>query len=457
MRRLWIAAGMVTLCVTGCSFAPEYQRPVMELPQVWSEAGEQDLEVQWWRRFNDPTLNALVEEALENNLDLEQAMARVEEARAQLGTARGSLAPAPSLDASASSTLTAGNTSTEEFGVSGGLVSWELDLWGKYRNSAKSAQAQLLASEAARDAVRLSVAGNTAKTYFQLRAAALQERTARDVLRTREESHKIYVNRFEQGLINELDLLRDEAEVETARNSLYSARIARDAAESALAVLVGRSPAEIMQAGVVGSGDLELALPTAPVLPAGLPSDLLERRPDIRQAEELLKSANFQIGVAKANYFPSLSLTGLLGVVSPQLGNLFSPDGKYSQGQGALHLPLDVWNTKSNVAGAEAQKWEAEAAYQQTVQMAFQDIRDALNEQEQYALAVQSQTRQVKVLGEAVTHARNRFDNGYSSYLDLLDAERSLFTASLTLYSTRASQLSSIVDVCMALGGGWVG
>lgn len=443
-------------CLAGCSFAPEYQRPMMDLPQTWTGAGEQHLDVQWWRRFNDPTLDALVEEALNHNMDLEQAMARVEQARAQLGTARSNLAPTPALNGSASHTLAAHDTRTNEYGASGGIASWELDLWGKYRNSAKSAQAQLLASEAARDAIRLSVAGNTAKTYFQLRAAALQEGTAERVLRTREESHKIYVNRYEQGLINELDLLRDEAEVETARNSLYTARIARDAAESALAVLVGRSPADIMQPGAVGHGDLKMALPTAPVLPAGLPSDLLERRPDIRQAEELLKSTNFQIGVAKASYFPSLSLTGLLGVVSPQLNSLFSPDGKYTQGSGSLLAPLDIWRTKSSVAGAEAQKREAVASYQQTVQKAFQDMRNALTGQEQYALAVESQGRQVQVLSEAVTHARNRFDNGYSSYLDLLDAERSLFSAELNLYSTRANQLSSIVDVCLALGGGWV-
>lgn len=457
MQRLWIAVSLVAVSLTagGCSFAPEYQRPALELPQAWATAGERNLEVQWWKRFNDETLNTLVEEALHNNLDLEQAMARVDQARAQLGTARSNLAPTPSVDASARHTLSAHGTRVNEYGASGGIASWELDLWGKYRNSAKAARAQLLASEAGRDAVRLSVAGNTAKTYFLLRAYALQEQTAQRVLHTREEAHKIYANRYEQGLINELDLLRDEAEVETARNSLYNARIARDAAESALAVLVGRSPADIMKPDAIMAGDLGYALPTAPVLPDGLPSDLLERRPDIRQAEESLKAANFNIGVARASYFPSLSLTGLLGVVSPQLNSLFTADGRYTQGAGGLHLPLDPWRTKSSVAGAEAQKREAVAVYEQTVQRAFQDMRDALTGQEQYALAVQSQSQQVKVLSAAVTHARNRYDNGYSSYLDLLDAERSLFSATLNLFSTRANQLSSIVDVCLALGGGW--
>ena len=457
MQRLWITVFLVAVSLTagGCSFAPEYQRPALDLPQAWTATGEHNLEIQWWKRFNDETLNALVEEALNNNRDLEQAMARVDQARAQLGTARSNLAPTPGVDASASHTLTAHDTRVNEYGVSGGVSSWELDLWGKYRNGARAARAQMLASEASRDAVRLSVAGNTAKTYFQLRAYALQEQTAQRVLRTREEAHKIYVNRYEQGLINELDVLRDEAEVETARNSLYNARIARDAAESALAVLVGRSPADIMLPGAIGPGDMNVALPTAPVLPDGLPSDLLQRRPDIRQAEETLKAANFNIGVAKASYFPSLSLTGLLGVVSPQLNSLFSVDGQYAKGAGGLHLPLDVWRTKSTVAGAEAQKREAVAAYEQTVQKAFQDMRDALTGQEQYALAVQSQSQQVKVLSAAVTHARNRYDNGYSSYLDLLDAERSLFSSTLNLFATRANQLSSIVDVCMALGGGW--
>ena len=456
MSRAGIVAALLTVVLTagGCSFAPEYERPVMDLPQAWTDAGEHNLDVQWWRRFNDDTLNALVEEALAHNLDLEQALARVDQARAQLGTARSDLAPAPAASASAAHTLSGSDTRVNEYGASLGVSSWELDLWGKYRNKAASARADLLSTEAARDAVRLSVAGNTAKTYFQLRSAALQEQTAERVLHTREEAHRIYVNRYQQGLIDELSLLRDEAEVETARNTLYTARIARDSAASALAVLVGRSPAAIME-GNMSAGDLAAALPTAPVLPAGMPSDLLERRPDIRQAEESLKSANFNIGVAKASYFPSLSLTGLLGLVSPELNNLFSSDGRTWQGQAGLRLPLDPWRTRNTVAGAEALKREAVAAYEQTVQNAFKDMRDALTGQEQYALAVKSQERQVDVLSQAVVHARNRFNNGYSSYLDLLDAERSLFSAELNFIATRAQQLSSIVDVCLAMGGGW--
>lgn len=456
MSRAGIVAALLTVALTagGCSFAPEYERPVMDLPQTWTDAGEHNLDVQWWRRFNDGTLNDLVEEALTNNLDLEQALARVDQARAQLGVARSDLAPTPAAAASATHALNGADTRTNQYGANFGVSAWELDLWGAYRNRAASARADLLATEAARAAVRLSVTGNTAKTYFQLRAAALQEQTAHRVLNTREESHRIYVNRYEEGLIDELSLLRDEAEVETARNSLYGARIAREAAESALAVLVGRSPADIM-AGNVSAGDISVALPTAPVLPAGLPSDLLERRPDIRQAEETLKSANFTIGVAKASYFPSLSLTGLLGLASPELNKLFSTDGRTWQGQAGLRLPLDPWRTKSAVAGAEALKREAVAVYEQTVQNAFKDMRDALTGQEQYALAVKSQERQVDVLSQAVTHARNRFNNGYSSYLDLLDAERSLFSAELNFIATRARQLSSIVDVCLALGGGW--
>lgn len=457
MSRVWIVAALlaVTLTAGGCSFAPEYERPVMDLPQTWTDAGERNLDVQWWRRFNDDTLNALVEEALANNLDLEQALARVEQARAQLGTARSDLAPTPAATGSASHVLSAGDTRANEYGAGLGISAWELDLWGRYRNRAASARADLLATEAARDAVRLSVAGSTAKTYFQLRAAALQENTAERVLHTREESHRIYVNRYQQGLIDELSLLRDEAEVETARNTLYTARIAREGAASALAVLVGRSPADIMQEDSVSPGDISVALPTAPALPSGLPSDLLERRPDIRQAEESLRSANFNIGVARASYFPSLSLTGLLGLASPQLNSLFSADGKTWQGQAGLRLPLDPWRTKNTVAGAEALKREAVAVYEKTVQDAFKDMRDALTGQEQYALAVKSLERQVDVLSQAVVHARNRFNNGYSSYLDLLDAERSLFSAELNFIATRARQLSSIVDVCLALGGGW--
>lgn len=448
---------LMTFSLSACSLAPEYVRPSPELPSTWTGGQGQTelhLDVQWWRRFDDSTLNALVDEALKNNLDLEQALVRVEQAAAQLGTARSALAPTPSASGSGTRTMV-GSAHSDEFGANVG-VSWELDLWGKYRNQAQSARANLLASEAGRNAVRLSVAGNTVKGYFWLRAYSLQESTAERVLRTREEAHEIYANRYQQGQINELDLLRDEAEVESARNTLYTIRISKDAAESSLAVLLGRSPSEIMRKNAISAGNLEQALPVAPVLPGGLPSELLDRRPDIRQAEEQLKSANYNIGSVKASYFPSFSLTGLLGVVSPQLSSLFSTDST-TQGKGALGLPLDMWRTRSSVRGAEAQKREAEAAYIQTVQTAFQDMRDALMRQSEYALSVKSLDRQVHVLSSSVTHARNRYNNGYSSYLELLDAERSLFSAELNLISTRASQLAAIADVCLALGGGWEG
>lgn len=456
MHRSLFFLVVMSFSLSACSFAPEYHRPTPELPAVWTEASKpkQHLETQWWRRFEDNTLNALVDEALKNNLDLEQALARVEQASAQLGTARSALAPTPAISGSASRNVTAGGSSNE-FGGNASIVSWELDLWGKARNQAQSANANLLATEAGRDAVLLSVAGNTVKGYFWLRAYALQEQNAERVLRTREEAHEIYLNRYQQGQINELDLLRDEAEVESARNTLYTIRVAKDAAESSLAVLLGRSPADIMRKNAISAGNLTLALPVTPVLPDGLPSDLLERRPDIRQAEEQLKSANFSIGTARAAYFPSLSLTGLLGVVSPQLSNLFSANGDYAQGESAVRLPLDIWRTRNSVRGAEAQKRTAEAVYVQTIQKAFQDMRDALTRQSEYALSVNSLARQVEVLSTAVTHARNRYNNGYSSYLELLDAERSLFGAQLDLISTRASQLAAIADVCLALGGGW--
>ncbi|MDR0882041.1 MAG: efflux transporter outer membrane subunit [Candidatus Adiutrix sp.] len=454
---------LLSLFSAGCSLAPDYVRPHLVLPQAWLEPAPDGLEVQWWKRFQDDALNALIEEALKNNRDILQAAQRIDFARAQLGLARSDLFPAPGAAGNAGrsrGSLLANPPAqpgheTNSSHAADLSAAWEIDLWGKLRNLNKAAAAKLLAAESTHEAIWLSVAGQTAKGYFLLRAFDLQESIASDTLETREESLRIYSARYKQGTIDELDLLRVKAEVEAARSAMFTLRVGRDAAESALAALIGRPPQAIMTVGTINRGLALGNMITAPIFPSGLPSALLERRPDIRVSEEALKATNYNIGAARAAFFPSLSLTGLLGSASVELDDLFTGEARTWQFGGALYLPLNFWRIQSNLRGSEAQQRESIIFYQKTVENAFREIRNALSEEQQYAKVVGSLGTMSADLRKAVKLVKTRYDNGYSTYLEVLDAERSLFTAEMELVSARTNLLNGIVNVCLALGGGW--
>ncbi|MDR2696256.1 MAG: TolC family protein, partial [Deltaproteobacteria bacterium] len=339
---------------------------------------------------------------------------------------------------------------------SGGLAAaWELDFWGKHRNAHTALSDILLGTQAAYTGLRLTTSGAAARSYFALLALDLQKEVAERTVKTREDALKIYTDRFKAGDITELDWLRAKAEVDVARVSLHETLAAREAAEASLLTLVGRPPRDIMLQRPERGKAIHL-VPAAPILPAGLPSQLLERRPDIRAAEYALMAGNANIGVARADFFPSISLTGSFGTQSVHLRNLFSaPAGAWSYGiQGAMPI-LDFGRTWWKVKDAEAKRHLALAVYNKTVQGAFSDIRTALVQQQESAEIVKSYTAQVASLLKAAELARVRYDNGYSSYLEVLDAERQLFGAEMQAATALARRLHAIVDVCMALGGGW--
>ena len=457
---------LAALSLPACSLAPKYERPDLPLPAEWNiaEEAQNPLAQQWWTRFNDPALNALVEEALQKNQDLEQALAAVNSARAQLGVATSFLFPAVGVNGgwNLNSLSLRGPTAVPR-GVdrvqpvySGGLAAaWELDLWGKYRNAYTALSDILLGTQAAYIGLRLTTSGATARSYFTLLALDMQKEIAERTVKTREAALRIYTDRFRAGDITELDWLRARAEVDAARVSLHEALAAREAAEASLLTLIGRSPRDIMLQHPERGTAIHL-IPAAPILPAGLPSQLLERRPDIRAAEYALMASNADIGVVRADFFPSISLTGAFGTQSSHLRYLFSPEaGAWSYGiQGAMPI-LDFGRTWWRVKDAEAKKQQAVAVYSKTVQGAFSDIRTALVQQKENAEIVKSYETQVKSLLKAADLARVRYDNGYSSYLEVLDAERQLFGAEMQAAAALARRLNSIVDVCMALGGGW--
>jgi len=462
----FIAPALILALSAGCSLAPDYKRPELEIPQTWEASQSQALQSKWWERFNDPALNALVEEALASNKNIAQAMARVEQAQAGLGVARDALLPTAgaTADGSRTGTRTEAGTIYNKQGkqrfansFSGAVAAtWNLDFWGKYWNAAESARMDLVATEAARDNVILTVAAGTVESYFWLSAYTWQEELAQSVLKNREDSLKIYQNRFDNGQISDLDILSIKANVETARNALASARIAKNAAATSLAVLLGRSPAEILSgASIKAPGSLMKSLASTPVLPSGIPSDIIESRPDIRQAEANLMAANYDIGVARAAFLPSFSLTGLLGSASIELNEVLRSSNHYAALSGGISLPLNFWTIKRGVTIVEAEKQAAIATYELTVLNAFKDVRDSLVSQTEFANSVKALGKQVEYLDAALGHARTRYDNGFASYLELLTTESNLFSAQQALAAAHANHLASIAKVCLALGGGW--
>lgn len=463
----------ICLCLfsalAACSLAPRYQRPEQDLPKEWRsvDLGAAPLDADWWTRFQDPVLTALIDDALAQNQDIAESLARLDSAAAKVGVATAALFPqASGTGAAQAQGASEKGPNAVPFSKSGmsrwttqyqGALSagWELDLWGKVRNQRTMLSDVLMNSVIGHEGLRLSVAAQTAQGYFALLALDMQLETAKRTFKSRKEAFGIYTSRYRQGDITELDWQRARAEVETARAQVHTSTVAVDQAEAALAVLIGRAPRDIINQAMPRGQEIG-KLPAPPVLPSGLPSELLMRRPDIRAAEYLIMAYNANIGVARAQFFPSISLTGMLGTLSASVANLFTgPAATWSYGAtGSIPL-LDFGNNWYNLKDAEAQKRAAEAAYRKSVQTAFQDVRTSLTAQREAGAIVESMQIEVESLRRATEIARLQYNNGYTDYLTVLDAERQLFAAELQLASALRDRLNAVVGVCMALGGGW--
>ncbi len=451
--------------LSGCAMGPDHSRPEYATPTAW-RAGTADSgqpAEDWWLMFKDPVLETLVEDALNHNTDLAAAMARVDQARALLGIARADQFPSARASGSAarseSSLRGASNVPSsmrigELYQVQGQL-SFELDLWGKYRRATEAARANLLASDAARETVRLAVISNTILGYFDLLSYDQQLAVSRRTYQTRLNAEELRRVRFETGLTAELDYRQSQVETATAEASIYALEISVAQAENALAVLTGRSPEDIIDGKVTRGAPLEkLAVPVT--VPAGLPSELIERRPDVWEAEMNLASATAKIGVAKAAYFPSISLTGLFGWTSRQLDNLLTEPAKtWSISGSILQTIFDAGRIGYNVDATEAQQRMYLASYQGSVQNAFREVQNALIANRKIRERATTLSRQLDALRRSLVLAQQRYDSGYSNFLEVLDAERSLFQAEITYASVLRDQLAAVVNVCRAVGGGW--
>ena len=459
MRKNFIAFALAAL-LAGCASTPP-PPPTLDLPAA--TAGDLHLE-RWWTAFGDPTLDKLVDEALAHNLDLAAAMARVDYGRAAVLLAQSDLYPSVNLAAGAARTRsTEVGTNPLPFGFSplstnlgvGLQASYEVDLWGKYRTATAAAQQDLLATEYARETVRTMVEADTARYYFNLLAADVQLQLLQDTLKLRDESVALQKDRYQAGVIGEYDLRTAEAERAAVMGDIALARRFVTEYESALAVLLGRSPREVFAPSI--ARDIEIArLTSVPTLPSGVPSELLARRPDVQRAEAQLAASNLRIDVAKADYFPSISLTGSYGTQAGALKNLFTgPALVWGIAASLLQPLIGLKAIEANVLAQTARRNEVLINYTQTVQGAFRDAHDALSANDTTREALAAQSERAAKLSQALELSGLRYRSGYSPYLEVLDAQRQLLQAqTLQIIAARNARLS-LVDFAKAVGGGW--
>ena len=451
------------LCMTaGCVQGPNYSRPHIEVPPTYRfaattrDAQPASAKVGWWHELGDRRLDSLVQEALTNNRDLKIATARVDEFSAILAGTKAQGFPQIGYDVNASHSRASEekipnfiNPVSSSFGA---LLSasWEIDLWGRIRRDTEAARANLLATEEARRGVALTLISSVISGYVTLLDLEERLRVAEATVESRRQSVELFRVRLNRGYISDFEMTQAEAEYEATRAAIPDLKQAIATQENALSVLVGRNP------GPIG-GHQDLAALRLPSIPGGLPSELITRRPDILQAEQQLIASNALIGVARALYFPRISLTTIAGFGSAALGRLFTG-------------PSRTWSFTGDVAGpiftgggiaaanrqAEARRDQSLIAYESVIQNAFRDVDDSLAGVRHSDELEQTLNRRVHSLVEGVRLANLRYENGYSDYLDVLDTERGLFSAQLSLTEAKGDRYRAVVGLYRALGGDWV-
>ena len=466
-----IAAVTILALVAGCAVGPDYKRPEIELPQVWptapadSSAAATDT-TRWWTIYGDGKLNALIDEALRNNTDLAVAAARLAEAEAQLGIARSDQFPSVYGTAERNRNRATGagsfrfpgplETTTNKASVN---VSFELDFWGKYRRATEAARADLLASAAARDTVRISLASQVATTYFNLLALDQRLDATHLALQRSKESLDLQQMRFDAGVVSSFEYQQRAAEHEANLAQLPPVERDHAATERALAVLLGRSPRAVMDALIERSRSDAMAATNnsqrvAVTVPSGLPSDLMLHRPDLREAEQKLIASNARIGVARAAYFPSISLTGLFGGESASLSDLFTGPARIWRFAGNLTQPIwSAGSVRGQVGVAEARNNAALAQYRNTIANAFREVQDAVGAQAKAREVFDAESRRVAALNQSYALAKLRFANGVASQLDVIDIERSLIAAELNRIEAERAFRAAVADLFKAIGG----
>lgn len=454
---------LLGLALGSCTVGPDYERPKVEIPATFRYADQEARQVSntlWWEQFQDSVLNDLIRTALNENKDVKIAAARVEEYQGRYGEThsrrfpqigsglQGQRAKAP-LNSGPVPLTSGTNPIYENYQAVLG-VSWELDIWGRLRRLDEAARAELLATEEGRRAVILSLVSAVATSYVNLRDLDRELEIARATVKLRSDSYEIFKLRYTASVVSEMELAQSQSEYERALSTVPRLEALAAQQENALAVLLGRNPGPLVRGRALG----QLTLPS---VPSGLPSAVLEQRPDLRQAELNLIAANARIGAAKALYFPTISLTGLVGSVSNQLSDLFTGPAETWSYAAAASLPIF---TAGGIAGqvqqARAIQQQYLLTYQQAIQSAFKDVENALIASQKSREQLATQARQIDALRTYARLANLRYDNGYTSYIEVLDAERTLFDVELSYANTQGAVLTAMIDLYKATGGGWV-
>jgi multidrug efflux system outer membrane protein len=457
-----LAVSASLIVTSGCTLGPSYERPDVETPAAFRYEPEvvgDTANTAWWTQFGDPVLDELIATALINNYDVKIAAANVEQALSIVTQTRSELYPQIGFGASGEKSRRGDAELADAFpGIPDEQetyraflsASWELDLWGRIRSLSEAAQANMLATEEVRRGVILTLVSTVATSYINLRGLDEQLAVSQSTLAAYEQSMKLYKLQFEYGYTSLMTVAQSESQYETAATQIPQLESQIVQQENALSVLLGRNPGSIPR----GKSIAELV---SPVVPAGLPSSLLERRPDLLQAEQGLIAANAQIGAAKALYFPSISLTGAFGDSSTNLSNLFEGSSRAWNYAGQVAGPIFSFGAVSGqVAQSEAGQRAALASYERAVQSAFADVDNALVANLKTVEQLDAQKRLVSALTEYERLAKLQYDAGYSPYSTVLQAQQTLFPAELVLAELRAAVLASSTNIYKAMGGGWI-
>ncbi|MDE3180923.1 MAG: efflux transporter outer membrane subunit [Acidobacteriota bacterium] len=463
MNKVLALLASVALLLTGCMMGPNYKRPLVSVPSVYrgaaapspAEAAQPEISfgaVKWWTVFHDPVLQNLIRTSLKQNYDLRIAAARILQAEGELRVTRSQ--EFPQLSGTASGTRQKNLAfpgfpafQFNEFHL-GGTVSWLLDFWGQYRRATEAARASLLASKYNQQAVRVTLVSEVASAYFQLRELDLQLQISQDTLKSRQDSLRLTQIKQQGGVSSMLDVRQAQSLVQTAETTITNTQRLIAQQEDAISILLGENPAAIPRGAPLNEQTM------APSPPPGLPSSLLERRPDVRVAEEQLIAANAEIGVARAAFFPQISLTGTGGTESFQLSKLFS-GGVWSFAGDLTQPVFTAGRLRGNLQAARAAQQAAVLSYQQTIQEAFREVSDALIGYEKNQTFLAQQQSLTQTLADADHIARIQYQGGVTAYLDVLTQETQYFTAQLALAQAKLNELDSVVSLYQVLGGGW--
>ena len=451
-----LALSMVLL--TGCMVGKKYNRPTVSTSISYPDATKTDTSAlaTWFEVYHDTALQTLIKMGIDSNRDLLAAASRMQQALALSGAVKANMYPKLSYQAAAGG----GKAGTEALKVNGGVdggllnvfgvLNWELDIWGKLRLQSQSSVDNFLATKANRDALQVSLVAEIATDYFLLRDLDNELMISESTLEGRRKNTKIISDKFQHGYVSELDLLQAQQQEAIAAAAVPGFRRQIILTENAIRVLIGLGPGPIVR----GASNYDQIL--SPDIPVGLPSQLLERRPDVVASEFDLQSQFARIGIAQANRFPSISLTGVLGFASPQLSTLLSSQGLVANGFGSLVGPLFNWGQNKKLV--EVQRHRTEVLYyqyQQTTLNAFADVDNALSSYRNLNEEHLARKQQVDAASKALMLSQARYDNGYTSYLEVIIMQTNLFEAELLESSTLQQKLNSIVSLYKALGGGW--